>query len=247
MMKKLFVLLLTATSFTAVFGQNQPSKKNKVDISNRSADHFVLQYGSDSWGSVPDSIRTGGGFSRHFNMYFMLDKPSKGNPNFSVAFGAGISSSNIFFKNQYIDLKANNTATLPFRPLIPGTDTNTFSKYKLTTIFLEAPIELRFSQNPATPNKGLKAAIGVKIGTLLKAHTKGKDQRDEAGNSVYGNRYIVKESDKKFFNGTRLSATGRIGWGNFSLHAAYSITTVLKDGAGAEIRPFSIGLTISGL
>ena len=39
---------------------------SKVDLSTRPADHFMIQYGSDSWTGRPDSVRTGG-FSRHFN------------------------------------------------------------------------------------------------------------------------------------------------------------------------------------
>jgi len=48
----------------------------KADVSKRAADHFMLQFGSDTWLNRPDSVATKG-FSRHFNFYFMLDKPLK--------------------------------------------------------------------------------------------------------------------------------------------------------------------------
>jgi hypothetical protein len=82
---------------------------------------------------------------------------------------------------------------------------------------------------------------------MLKAFTKGKDLQNRNGASLYGNRYIVKESEKKYFNGTKLAVTGRIGYGIFSLHADYQVTQLLKENAGPEIRPWAIGLTISGL
>ena len=41
--------------------------------------------------------------------------------------------------------------------------------------------------------------------------------------------------------------TARIGIGNFSLYGAYQLTSLLKDGAGASIKPFEFGLCISGL
>lgn len=215
---------------------------SKIDISSRSADHFMIQFGGDSWSGRPDSVRTGG-FSRHFNFYFMVDKPFKTNPHFSVGIGAGIGTSNIFFNNTKVDIKSN-AAKLPFTSV---DSTDHFKKNKLTTIFLEAPVELRYFANPANPNKSWKAAIGVKVGTLLKAYTKDKNLVNKNGASIYGPSYVVKESNKKFINGTMLAVTGRVGYGIFSLDAGYQVTGVLKDGVGPSMHKFSIGITISGL
>jgi hypothetical protein len=123
---------------------------------------------------------------------------------------------------------------------------NHFKKFKLTTIFAEAPIELRYSSNPENSNSSVKVALGVKIGALLKAYTKGKTLQDKNGNTI--NNYILKESDKKYFNSTRLAATARIGYGIFGLYGSYQITSFLKDAAGVTtIRPYSLGIYLSGL
>ena len=225
-----------------------PSKHKKpwenIDISNRPNDHLMIQYGYDSWGSVPDSINTSG-FSRHFNVYGMLDKPFKKNPHMSVGFGLGIGSSNIFFTDTYVNLKSL-TATLPFTN-VTYSDVNHYKKFKLTTVFLELPIEFRFAGNPVMPDKGFKAALGAKIGTLLDAHIKAKDAINASGSTVYGSKYIQKEKEKHFINSTRAAVTGRIGYGNFSLDGSYQFTNFLKSGVGPTINPYSIGLTISGL
>lgn len=213
---------------------------SKFDLGNRSNDHFMLQYGSDTWTGTNDSVSPKG-FSRFFNAYIMLDKPFRGNPRFSVGLGAGIGSSNMFFSNTYVDVKSN-AAKLPFQRV---DTTNHFKKFKLTTIFVEAPIELRFSSNPEDNNKSFKCALGMKIGTLLKAYTKGKTLLDKNGNTI--NNYIEKESSKRFFNGTRLAGTVRIGYGIFSLYGSYQLTRVLKEGVGPDVKPYSIGLAISGL
>jgi hypothetical protein len=215
-------------------------ERRKIDISNRSSDHFMLQYGFDNWSTSVDSVKPSG-FSRFFNVYLMLDKPFKTNPRYSVGLGLGIGSSNMFFKNRYVDVKSN-ASTLPFRNV---DSINHFKKFKLTTIFLEAPIELRYSTDPENANKAFKVALGVKVGTLLTAYTKGKTLQDKNGNTI--NPYIAKESSKKFFNSTRLAATARIGLGIFSLYGSYQITGVLKEAAGPDIKPYSIGLAISGL
>lgn len=214
---------------------------SKIDLSNRSNDHFMAQYGFDNWAGTNDSTRPSG-FSRFFNAYIMLDKPFKNNPRMSVGLGIGIGSSNIFFDKRFVDIKSTAN-TLPFRKV---DSLNHFKKFKLTTVFLEAPVELRYSSKPENNNSSFKAAIGIKVGTLLSAYTKGKTLQDKNGNTI--NPYIQKESSKKFINSTRLAVTGRIGYGILSIYGAYQITSFLKDVAGpTEIRPYSIGLCLSGL
>jgi len=213
---------------------------SKVDLSKRPADHFMFQYGLDTWvGTIPDSIKTKG-FSRHFNFYFMMDKPLKQNKKYSVAYGLGMGSSNIILDHRYVKVWANSNS-------LPFDSTTRYNKSKVTTMYVEAPAELRYYSNPENPNKSWKMAVGVKVGTILKAYFKGKDLLDQNGNSVYGPNYIKKEYDKKFFNSTLVTGTARIGYGAVSLHADYQITSVIKPGFGPDMHTLSIGLSISGL
>lgn len=236
------LLVLSGIGFTLLAMAQTTSSTPKFDLANRAGDHLMIQYGSDSWTGRPDSVRTGG-FSRHFNVYFMFDKPFKTSQKFSVAYGVGIGSSNIFFTNTKVDLKAN-AARLPFT----NTDsTDHFKKYKVSSLFAEIPVELRYFSDPANPSKSWKAALGVKVGSLLKAYSKGKNLVNKNGTSLFGTNYIAKESNKKFFNGTMLALTGRIGYGLISLDAGYQFNSVLKDGVGPMMNKFSLGVTISGL
>jgi hypothetical protein len=223
---------------------SKPAKKDwsKLDLSTRANDHFLIQYGVDAWPNVPDSINTRG-FSRHFNAYIMLDKPFQTSPHFSVGFGIGIGTSNIFFTNTYVNLKSN-TLTLPFTNVA---SVDHFDKFKLETGFLEAPIELRYAGNPAQPDKGFKASLGVKGGLLLGAHTKGKNYIDSSGRDIYDKNYVAKEVDKKFINSTRFAVTSRVGYGHFSIDFSYQVTSFLKTGVGPIIHPIALGLTLSGL
>ncbi len=217
---------------------------NKIDLSNRPNDHFMVQYGLDGWGSVPDSTKPSG-FSRHFNIYVMIDKPFKDSRHMSLGIGLGIGSSNIFFGNKYVNLKSPTT-TLPFTN-VSTSAIDHFSKFKLTTVFAELPVELRYAGNPVTPDRGFKAALGLKIGTLLNQHTKGKNALGSTGTTLYGSKYIEKENNKRFINSTRVAATARIGFGNISIDGSYQITNFLKTGVGPNIKPYSIGITLSGL
>jgi hypothetical protein len=171
----------------------------------------------------------------------MLDKPFKSSPKFSIALGIGVGSSNIAFKKMNIDIKSG-TAKLPFT----ATDsTNHFKKYKLSLSYLEIPLEFRFSSDPLHSNKSLKGAIGLKIGTLINAHTKGKELQNK--NNTLINDYIQKENSKRFFNGTRFMGTARIGYGIVSLFGAYQLNNVLKDVAGPPMKIYQVGITLSGL
>jgi hypothetical protein len=258
-MKKLFIAAACFVSLQSVKSQTiTPAPANdttiatakpthtkkdwtKIDLSSRPNDHFLIQYGAAGWsGGLPDSVKPSG-FSRSFNAYVMLDKPFKTNPQYSVALGVGVGSDNIFFQRKMVDLKSQSTR-LPFTRLDSA---NHFKKYKLTTVYAEAPVELRYTLDPENSDKSFKVALGAKVGTLISAHTKGKTLVDKSGNTL--NAYISKENAKKFFNSTRLSATARIGYGILSLYGSYQITTFLKDGTGVEIRPYQVGITISGL
>ena len=118
----------------------------------------------------------------------MFDFPFKTNPQFSVAIGAGIGSSNIIFDKMEVEV-AGSTQTLRFRNLA---DTNQWKKFKLVSAYLEAPVELRFTLDPANYSRSFKVALGAKIGTLLNIHTKAKNFQNKTGGAI--NSYTRKET-----------------------------------------------------
>ncbi|HYE56766.1 MAG TPA: outer membrane beta-barrel protein, partial [Chitinophagaceae bacterium] len=223
-MKKLFLagfvlltVICTRAQDTTAPAQPQPKPaRHAIDLSNRAGDHFLIQIGYDSWANKPDSIHTKG-FSRSLNVYLMFDFPFKTNPQWSVALGAGIGSSNIFFDKMEVDV-AGQTPTLRFRNMA---DTNHYKKYKLVTAYLEAPVELRFTADPLNYNKSFKVAVGAKIGALLNVHTKAKNLLNKEGGTL--NSFIKKENSKRYFNGNRLCVTARVGYGSFGLFGSYQI------------------------
>ncbi len=241
-MRKIYLFAVIMAVAATSFGQNNPTSKKKIDFSGRTGDHFMIQLSGDNWLGAPDSIKSNAKpVSRGFNAYVMLDKVFKNNPSFSVAGGVGISTSGIFLTKMTADV-TGTVSTLKFNNL---SGSNYFNKYKIATTYAEIPVELRYCEKPEAPNKSIKAAIGVKVGTLLNAHAKGKNWTDVSGKTI--NAYTAKMTSKSYFNGTRLSATARVGYGNFSLFGAYSITSVFKDNVAADMKLLQVGLTISGL
>lgn len=239
-MRKIFLSSLALCVFSFGFAQNDTMGRVAGPREVPANDHFVIQVGALSWQGRPDSIRTGG-LPRTFNMYVMLDFPFKTNPHFSVAIGPGIATDNMFLDKTHVTI-TDNAGALHF---VDRKDTTHFKKYKLSTAYLEAPVELRYAFNPDRNANSVKIVVGAKVGTLLSAWTKGKTLEDRNGNAL--NAFTEKEKSKRFFNSTRLSLTGRLGYGHFSVFGSYALTPLFKEGAGPKVQPMSIGLTLSGL
>ncbi len=239
-MKKIFLFSI-ALSISFLSLAQDSSNNNKPVYVPSTKDQLMIQFGYTGFANKPENINMKG-FSRTFNVYFLFDFPFKTNPKLSAAIGPGISTSSYFFDKMNIDIAGLRNNQLVFTDV---SDTLHFKKYKMMTSYLEAPVELRYTSHPEEPGKSFKAAIGVKVGTLVGASTKGKNLQNSNENTV--NTYILKEKSKRFFNGTRISATARVGFGAFSLFGSYQLNSFVKDGLGPDLKPFMIGLTISGL
>ncbi|MFY0252905.1 porin family protein [Chitinophaga sp. 30R24] len=234
MKKILFTLGFIAVSI-GVFAQDGGSAMNKaVNKVVHSNDFLMIQLAYDGWSGKPDSVRTG--LNRGFNVALMYDFPFK-KSKMSLAPGLGVSTSGVYLKDHYMDIQGKlnaNQATFP---------STTNKKNKIATTYIEIPVELRYRSVPDNANKGFKAAVGVKIGALVDAHTKEKYV------GANGDKNIDKDQNRGFFNPWRFSGTARVGYGNFSLFGAYSINTLLKDNNNnnVDIRPYQIGICLSGL
>ena len=239
-MRKIFAILFACTISFFAFSQTKPT--TPIKIGNRAADHLMIQLAGNFWSGTADSVSSYiNSFNRSANVYLMYDKQFKTNPRLSAGIGVGVGTSNIYFNK----METRIAALSPKLPFVRTDTGNNYKKYKLATAFLEIPVELRFIAKPETPNKSLKAAIGVKVGTLLNAHTKGRNLQNSAGNKLNG--FTVKESSKSYFNTTRIAATARVGYGIFSLFGAYNITGIFKDGVAPDTKLVQVGITISGL
>ncbi len=225
-MKLLRLLLLSMLALGTTV-----SAQTKTPTEKPASDFLMIQLGIDGWAGKPDSIHTTG-IGKGLNVYLCKNYPLK-NSKLSFAAGIGIGSSSIYLDNQ--EARFADTTFVKFEA-----ETKNYSKYKLTTAYFEAPLELRYFDNNVNKNKGFKAAIGLRIGTLFQAHTKGVY-------SFSGVKTTDKVVSKHFLDTWRFAATARVGYGNFSLFVAYNLNTLFKAGSGPDITPYSVGLCISGL
>ena len=207
-------------------------KLEKTKVSKPSRDFLMLQVMHSGWLNAPDTVKIKG-LGRGFNGYICYDFPIK-KSNFSFAAGIGVGVDNIYLNDQQVVLTDNDT-NAQARYI---TETLKYKRYKVTTTYLEAPFELRFFGNKENRNKGFKAAAGLRVGTLIGAHTKGKED---------GSKIIYKVNTKRYLETWRFAGTLRLGYGNFTLVGTYNLTNLYKENQGPPITPYSIGLCITGL
>lgn len=218
------------------FGQDAEQKTERSNgLSKPSRDFLMVQFTYEGWAKKPDSIKFAG-VNRGFNVYLCYDWPIQ-KTNFSFAAGIGVGSANIYFNNQQLVLTDTGVNGNRVRIINEQFD---YKRYKLVTAYLEAPFELRYFGNSENRNKGFKAAIGLRVGTLINAHTKGR-------RSVEGSKVTDKETSRRFLETWRFSASARVGWGNFTLMGTYNINQLYKVGQGPEVTPYSIGICLTGL
>ncbi len=231
----LSAFLLLSTSLFSLKGWAQtPETPARQAARKPSRDFVMLQFTYDAWANQPDSVKVGG-FSRGFNAYLCYDFPIKAS-HFSFATGLGIGTSSMFFRDgQQLVLTDSGQKAAQFIP-----QRYNYDKFKLTTAYLEAPFELRYFANKENRNRGFKAAIGMRVGYLLAAHTKGN-------RSENGAKLTEKVQSKEFLDKWRYGATLRLGWGNFSAFGAYNFNSPFQDGLGPAVTPYSIGICLTGL
>lgn len=242
MRKILAVLALLMTSHTLLLAQDDKMNSNAVPppIVKPSRDFIMLQLNYVNWIKKPDSIKTKP-FGYGFNGFLCYDFPIK-RSKLSFAAGLGINVSVVYLDLQRI---ANTDTSSPFQQAArfvpdPANDSESFKRYKFVTTYLQAPFELRYFSNSQNRNKGFKAAIGMQIGTLLGADTKGVT-------SIGSTKIKEKIDTKRYVSPWNFAATARVGYGNFSLFASYNLTNVFKQNAGPPITPAAIGICLTGL
>jgi hypothetical protein len=231
-MKKIFFTLGMLLVSYCTFAQDaKTAVANKaMGATERSRDFLVIQLGYVGLnGTGASNINSG--FNREFNLALMYDIPLQ-NTNFSLAAGLGISSTGIYLKDQIIDLKSGTSPNFA--------SNQNYSKFKLAMNYLEIPLEIRYRQVPENANKGFKVGLGIKVGNLVNVHTRSVQ-------TINGNKNIEKEANKSMFNTWRFAGTARIGYGNFAVYGTYNLTSVFKETGTYDIRPYSIGIALSGL
>jgi hypothetical protein len=248
---------------TAAFSQTEPGREKSESAMQKakekvaqtgSRDRLVVDFTYDNWyrKNLPAGVSTKS-FGFGFNFYFFYDI-LLGKSRFSVAPGIGFGVSNVELTQQL--LKKNDTTLVANFPTLSDDQKNSFrtktnfspfldaqhiKHYRLNTLFLDIPVELRYRTKPNKRNKSVKVAIGFKGGVLIENHTTSKET------GVDGNKEIVKTSHYSDLSTFRYGPTFRIGYGPFSIISYYGLGELFGSNGPQSIHPFSVGISINGL
>jgi hypothetical protein len=202
---------------------------------------IIVNWNYNSWYNTPSEINISP-LSMGVDIYKMF--PVFGKESFfSFAIGSGISVQNIK-SDIYLDL--NDGATILQK--IPNE--LKYSSNKISTVFVDIPLEIRLRNRPHAPKKGgvirkrnFRFALGFKIGYILQRYIKydGQDYR----NFNYGNYIKFKEYRIPNVLKYRYGVYFRGGYGKFALTAFYALSPFFEKNKSYTLYPFSIGLSIN--
>jgi hypothetical protein len=222
-MKYLISCILTLLILNVATAQDTPTETTKIKKTKSKQEKFIMDIGLDSWMKTPPGVSTQWIKSRRFEFYFMTDK-AFAHGHLGIAYGLGMSFTNV---NSNATYSNGSDSLVPYQGISP-------SQNKLSTNYLEIPLELRFRTSPLHNGNRLKLSVGAKAGWLMQEHLKFQDGS-------------VKE---KFYNDSnvnpfRFAYIARIGYGKFSLMGYYGINSLFKNGTGNTIIPFGIGIAFT--
>ncbi len=233
MNRLLLSLLVVLLSFGLSAQEKDPDEKPR--IMNPSKDRLVFEFNHDNWINKPDNIKLRW-YNRGINTYVSFDIPLDKNGNVAFAPGVGVGINNVYHDGIITTDTSNVTY---FEPIQSEID---YRNNKLTTGYLEVPLELRIRSNPDKNNNRWKIAFGLRGGYLLNGHSKYRGQ-DLSQNTTD----IIKVKDLRLpnINRYRLGTTVRLGYGTFNLVGFYALTELFEADRGPGIQQFSIGIAFN--
>lgn len=109
-------------------------------------------------------------------------------------------------------------------------------KTRLKTTFLQVPLLLETNLGKSK-KKSFHLAAGMLFGYRIGSKIKQVYEQE-------GREYKIKDKDDLNLNPFRASLTARIGYGNLTLYANYSLTPFFENGKGPELYPFTLGISL---
>lgn len=210
------------------------SQKNKDRERIMINEAFILNISQLSWLTPPSEMEIKPN-STEIGFYSMTPVFGK-RYNISLAIGFGFSAQNMK-SNLVPNYKPDETISLE---LIP--EAIDYKHNKLTNVYGDIPLELRFRTTPNRKQKNFKLVAGVLVGYKLQSYH--KYQGEDYHTYSFGEYIKFKEYKMKNVYDIRYGVYGRIGYGKFCLFGFYSLSSVFEDNKGPFVTPYSIGISI---
>ncbi|MFT4980598.1 MAG: hypothetical protein ACI9UR_000436 [Bacteroidia bacterium] len=245
-MKKLvpFIILCLIALLSVGQEAEAPDEIKKKKKKPPRKERLLVNMNFDYWLFTPSTIEPKWFASRGVDIAILYDQVIA-RSNFSAALGLGFNSHNIHIESFPIEYEIESGGTYTHLNSSFFKDKKVIVN-KLSTNFVDVPIEIRFRSNPRKNGKRIAASVGFKLGWLVQSHTKTKTDQDLYFNGV-NFRNKVKTYDIPNLTKFRYGVTARVGYAKFYLNFFYSLTPLFLEGRGTSAVPISVGIGYSPL
>ncbi|PKP21809.1 MAG: hypothetical protein CVU02_01870 [Bacteroidetes bacterium HGW-Bacteroidetes-19] len=222
-----------------IVAQNVLDKKNYKNKDDKTGDgsveifrdRMVIDLFQTFWLGMPSNVSSMK-FNPGLNVSILWDIKKAPKSPFSFGLGGGV---NYQTQNSDALLGVNPVSQITRYNIIPTLDT-AFDICRVNVVSLYVPLEFRYRHS-----SGVKFTLGARIGYIvgLNQRYKGKDLSGGDQTLDYKN-YDILNNLKYHFD-----FYARVGWKGLDLYYSYQVTSLFEDGKGPQIRPMSIGISIS--
>jgi len=186
---------------------------------NYPRDRMILDVGFERWDGAPDSYNERW-YSNMVALTIFKEWASKKN-GLSIAIGGDVS-----WHHYHSDLYWDEKGQFNLRE-------EGYTKNKISTIYLDVPVEFRFRARRDKNGKYFRFYIGGKVGYNLKSW----------------NTYITDDVKYKLYHSPgiqdfRYGVHARIGWSYVSVFAQYMVSPLYEEGSPVDVHPFSFGISL---
>lgn len=206
---------------------------------------LFLDFGFNTLNNRPEDLNTRFFPSRVANIYYQYPINLGENSGFTFNPGIGLGMDKLAFTRDSTltnnpSLGASSSQLTGIKTLY-GADVDI--KVNTTAInYIDIPLEFRYHVNNRNYDKGIRVALGGKIGVLYNAHTKVEITDPD------GLTRKIKTRQDFGLNPIRYGVYSRVGFAGFNLWAYYGLNTVFKEGKGpygTEATQFNFGLSVA--
>lgn len=236
-MKNLFIIiiLISFSGCLNAFSQEITISDSlqTPDTTKMPNDQIIFNVLSNTWLNSPKNIKLMP-VSLGVEAYAMTPIIGK-KSSFSIAIGFGVGANNIHNNS----LPYDSLEVTYFSP-IPGN--YEYVKNKITTAYVDIPLEFRFRTKPNFKKRNFKIALGGKFGYLISNYIKynGEDFRNSTSKYVKFKEFNVDNITK-----IRYGAFVRIGYGKINAIVNYSLSPLFEKDKGPDVVPVSFGLSFT--
>lgn len=189
-------------------------------------DRLLFDFYSPMWINGPSDMSTDPTFS--FAISYGKDVSFKRDSKFSCFYALGYDFNNI---NHNLNLKSIQNLEFTPRELGARILNAPFSLNRLSSHYLELPLELRYRTQTKNP---FRIYAGAKGGYLIKS----KYELDQGSGDIYERKSLEELERFKY------GLTFRIGYGLINLYAYYGLNGLMKPEDQKGVNQLSFGITL---